>query len=168
MVSELTFESIKLGIFLAILMLGIGFSKDFMHVEADRGFSNTPPIAYGVRKTAAVASISLTFPLLFSRYFINVSILDMPLLIVPFIFAVIAIFFMIERPEAKNRDIVMSAFLVYLNTVFIVIYMKSADVLGIILSIIVSGAISLKTWFTGERFTAIRIKYLRLLSRTRR
>jgi 4-hydroxybenzoate polyprenyltransferase len=166
--SELTIEAIKLGIFFAILMLGIGFSKDFMHIEADRGFSSTPPIAYGVRKTAAVAAISLTFPILLSQQFINISTHEIFLLITPLSFSIMAIFFMIKEPEAKNRDIVMSAFLVYLNAVFIIIYVNSENILVIILSTAVSGAISMKTWFTDERFATIRIKYLRILSGIRR
>lgn len=164
LVSELNFEAIKLGLFFAILMLGIGFSKDFMHIEADRGFSNTPPIAYGVRKTAAIAAVFLISPIFLSRYFINIFVHEAPLLIVPLIFSIIAGVFMIKEPEAKNRNIVMSAFLVYLNVVFIVIYTNSGNILAVILSIAVSIAISIKTWFTGKQLEIVRTRYLRTLS----
>ncbi|MBU3967402.1 MAG: UbiA family prenyltransferase [Euryarchaeota archaeon] len=160
--SELTLEAIKLGLFLAILMLGIGFSKDFMHIEADRGFSNTPPIAYGVRKTAIIAAISLTFPLIFNKFFIKISARDEFLLVIPLMFAVIAIFFMIKKPEAKNRNIVMSAFLVYLNAVFIIIYSSANMPAALILSIMVSTVISIKTWVAGRRFETIKIKYQKI------
>ncbi len=148
--SELTLEAIKLGIFFAIMMLGIGFSKDFMHIEADRGFSNTPPIAYGVRKTAIIAAISLTVPIIFNKYFIKISARDEFLLAIPFIFAVIAIIFMIKKPEAKNRNIVMSVFLVYLNAVFIIIYSSANMPAALILSIMVSTIIAIRTWIARK------------------
>ncbi len=157
--SELTFEAIKLGLFFAILMLGVSFSKDFMHIEADRDFCNTPPVAYGVRNTAIIAAISLTVPLIFNKFFINISVRDEFLITIPFMFAVIAIFFMIEKPEAKNRNIVMSAFLVYLNAVFIVIYSSASMLTALILSFIVSSAIVIKTWVVGRRFVTVKIKY---------
>lgn len=150
--SELTFEAIKLGLFFAILMLGIGFSKDFMHIEADRGFSNTPPIAYGVRKTAIIAAILLTFPIIFHRFFIKISASDEFLLAIPLMFAVIAIFHMIKKPEAKNRNIVMSAFLIYLNVVFIIIYSLSNIHAALILSLMVSTVTAIKTWVAGRKF----------------
>lgn len=155
--SELTFEAIKLGLFLAILMLGIGFSKDFMHIEADRGFSNTPPIAYGVRRTAIIAAISLTFPIIFNKFFIKISARDELLLAIPLMFAVIAIFFMIKKPEAKNRNIVMSAFLVYLNAVFIIIYVSANMPAALILSIMVSTVIAIKTWIAGRKFEIVKV-----------
>ncbi len=157
--SELNLEAIKLGLFLAILMLGIGFSKDFMHIEADRGFSNTPPIVYGVRRTATIAAISLTVPIIFYKFFINISAGDEFLLVIPLMFAVIAIFYMIKKPKAKNKNIVMSAFLVYLNAVFIIIYISANMPAALILSIMVSTVIALKTWVAGRRFETVKIKY---------
>ncbi|MDD5616439.1 MAG: hypothetical protein PHH85_09575 [Candidatus Methanoperedens sp.] len=145
------------------MMLGIGFSKDFMHIEADRGFSNTPPIAYGVRRTAIIAAISLTVPIIFNKYFIKISARDQFLLAIPLMFAVIAIFFMIKKPEAKNRNIVMSAFLVYLNIVFIIIYSSANMPAALILSIMVSSVIAIKTWVAGRRFETIKIKYKKIL-----
>ena len=157
--SELTLEAIKLGLFFAIMMLSIGFSKDFMHIEADRGFSNTPPIAYGVRKTAIIAAISLTFPLIFHRFFFKIFAHDEFLLSIPSVFAVTAIFYMIKNPEAKNRNIVMSAFLVYLNSVFIIIYSLSNTHVPLIISIMVSSVIVIKTWVTGRKFETVNRKY---------
>jgi len=156
--SELNLEAIELGLFFGILMLGIGFSKDFMHIEADRGFSNTPPIAYGVRRTAIIAAISLTVPIIFNKFFIKMPASDEFLLAIPLMLAVIAIFFMIKKPEAKNRNIVMSAFLVYLNAVFIIIYVSANMPAALILSIMVSTVISIKTWAAGRKFEIVKIK----------
>lgn len=160
--SELSPEAIKLGLFFAIMMLGIGFSKDFMHIEADRDFSNTPPIAYGIRITAIIAAISLTAPLIFNKYFVKISAGDEFLLAMPLMFAVIAIFFMIKKPEAKNRNIVMSAFLVYMNAVFITIYISANMSSALFLSIMVSTVIVIKTWAPGRWFETINRKYQQL------
>ncbi|MFZ3382485.1 MAG: UbiA family prenyltransferase [Candidatus Methanoperedens sp.] len=156
--SELTLEAVKLGLFFAIMMLGIGFSKDFMHIEADRGFSNTPPIAYGIRRTAIIAAISLTVPIIFIKFFVRISDSDEFLLAMPLMFAVIAIFFMIKKPEAKNRNIVMSAFLVYMNAVFIIIYVLANMPVVLILSIMVSTVIAIKTWASGRKFEIVKKK----------
>ncbi len=154
--SELTLEAVKLGLFFAIMMLGIGFSKDFMHIEADRGFSNTPPIAYGIRRTAIIAAISLTVPIILIKFFVRISDSDEFLLAMPLMFAVIAIFFMIKKPEAKNRNIVMSAFLVYMNAVFIIIYVLANMPVVLILSIMVSTVIAIKTWASGRKFEIVK------------
>lgn len=157
--SELTVEAIKLGLFFAILMLGIGFSKDFMHIEADRGFCNTPPIAYGIRKTSIIAATSLTFPIIFVQFFIYLPAPTAFLFITPFIFSIITVFFMINKPAAKNRNVVMSAFLVYLNAVCIVIFINLSNMmLALISSITVSCAMSVKTWLKGWSFAKLKTK----------
>lgn len=157
--SELTVEAIKLSLFFTILMLGIGFSKDFMHIEADRGFCNTPPIAYGIRKTAVIAAISLTFPIIFVQFFIYMPSLATFLFITPLIFSITAVFFMINKPTAKNRNIVMSAFLVYLNAVCIVIFINLSNMmLALISSITVSCVMAVKTWMTGWSFVKLQPK----------
>lgn len=120
--SELTMEAIKVGIFFGLLMLGIGFSKDFMHIEADKGFCNTPPIAYGVKKTVVVAIISLTLPLIFSPYLIHLPNNSFLLFAIPFIFALLSTFFLLTKPTAKNHNVVISAFLVYMNATYIIIF----------------------------------------------
>ncbi len=126
-VSRLYIEAIKFAGFFGLLMLGIGFSKDFMHFEADKRFCNTPPVAYGVRATAVIASLSLIFPIMFVSYFVKLSGIVLLLFKIPLIFALVSTFFMFTNPEAENRNIVMSAFLAYINSAFIIIFSKFFD-----------------------------------------
>jgi 4-hydroxybenzoate polyprenyltransferase len=145
--SELSIEAVKCATFFGLLMLGVGFSKDFMHIKADRGFCNTPPIAYGIRRTAAIASFCLIFPIVSAPYFVRISHDVLSLLMVPLVFALIAVFFMITNPTAENRNIVMSAFLVYMNASYILVFNVLMDVmLTLILLAIVDGAIITKTF----------------------
>jgi len=145
--SELTMEAIKIGIFFGLLMLGVGFSKDFMHIEADMGFSNTPPIIYGFKKTATLAIIPLTLPLIFSPYFLHLPNNSFILFVIPFIFALVATFFMLTKPTAKNRNIVMSVFLVYVNATCIIISDTLANTtVAFFIMIIISNIIIIKTW----------------------
>lgn len=123
-VSELSTEAVKFASFFGLLMLGIGFSKDFMHFEADKRFCNTPPVAYGVRATVSIASLCLIFPIVFVSYFIQLPGIVLSLFKIPLIFALISTFFMFTNPKAENRNIVMSAFLAYINSVFIIIFIN--------------------------------------------
>lgn len=149
--SGMTIFAVKTSLFFAILMLGIGFSKDFMHIEADRGFCNTPPIAYGIKKTSVFAAVSLTFPIIFSGFFIN-NYSNKFLFILPLIFAITATYFMVKDPVAKNHNIVMSAFLVYLNSVFIIIGNHITNTFTtFILLIVLNLVFIIKTWSKGIR-----------------
>ena len=122
LVSELSIEAVKFAGFFGLLMLGIGFSKDFMHFEADKRFCRTPPVAYGVKATALIASLCLIFPIMSVSLFIQLSGAVLSLFKIPLIFALISTFFMFTKPKAKNHNIVMSAFLAYINSAFIIIF----------------------------------------------
>lgn len=150
--SGINILAIKISFFFALLMLGIGFSKDFMHIDADRGFCNTPPIAYGIKYTSIIAALSLTSPIIFSGFFTQLPYTTLILFLIPLSFAFVAVYYMSNEPTAKNHNIVMPAFLVYLNSVLIIIgdHIANAFIIFILL-VILNLVFIIKTWIKGIR-----------------